>query len=80
LGRAHVFLGNVPYRAVEADLENLVAPVADVVRVRIVAQSGRTVAFVWLHDPTEADEAIAALDGVELFGRRLRAERAARRA
>jgi hypothetical protein len=79
-GDAHVFLSNVPHRAVEADLENLIAPTAAVVRVRLITTAtGATAAFVWLRDPTETDEAIAALDGVELFGRELRVMRAERR-
>jgi len=71
----NLYVGNLPHSTTEAELRNVFEPHGAVDRVNIVTDrdTGRSrgFAFVEMTDASEADKAIAALNGTELGGRTL---------
>lgn len=74
MGRS-LFVGNLPYTCTEAELRALFEPRWRIASIRIVMdrETGRSkgFGFVELHAAEAALEAIAELDGSEVFGRRI---------
>src|SRR4030088_3007490 len=70
-----LFVGNIPHTTTEAELRTLFEPHAAIQQVSIVTErdTGRSrgFAFVEMTDSSEAEKAIAALNGTELGGRAL---------
>lgn len=81
---SRLFVGNLPYTCTDDDLRGMFEPRWIVRDVRIVTdrETGRSrgFAFVELADDHEAREAIAAVDGREVGGRRLAVREAHERA
>lgn len=75
-----IFVGNLPFRAEQADVAELFAPFGDVVTCALPLERDtgrkRGFAFVEMADPEMEIRAIEALQGVELMGRPLRINRA----
>ena len=71
----NLYVGNLPHSATEVDLRAAFEAHGAVEKVSIVTdrQTGRArgFAFVEMANTSEADKAIAALNGTELAGRRL---------
>jgi cold-inducible RNA-binding protein len=71
----NLYVGNLPHSTTEAELRNFFEPHGSVDKVSLVTDrdTGRSrgFAFVEMTDATEADKAIAALNGTELGGRTL---------
>lgn len=71
----NIYVGNLPFSAVEADVEQLFSQHGKVDRVSIVIdrETGRSrgFAFVEMGNDQEGDAAIAALNGFDMGGRRL---------
>src|SRR5579872_6771087 len=71
----NIFVGNLDFAATESSLRSLFEPYGKVDRVNMVTdrETGRSrgFAFVEMSDSTQADQAIAALNGHELDGRAL---------
>ena len=71
----NIFVGNLDFAATEATVRALFEPHGNVERVNVVTDrdTGRSrgFAFVEMSDASEADRAIAALNGTELNGRAL---------
>ena len=71
----NIFVGNLDFSATEASLRSVFEPYGKVDRVNLVTDrdTGRSrgFAFVEMTDSNEADQAIAALNGVNLDGRTL---------
>jgi RNA recognition motif-containing protein len=71
----NIFVGNLDFGATEASIRTLFEAHGSVDRVNLVTDrdTGRSrgFAFVEMTDSSEADRAIAALNGVELNGRAL---------
>jgi RNA recognition motif-containing protein len=71
----NIFVGNLDFAATESSIRSLFTPYGNVERVSLVTDrdTGRSrgFAFVEMTDATEADRAIAALNGKELDGRAL---------
>jgi RNA recognition motif-containing protein len=70
-----LFVGNIPHSTTEAELRTLFEPHGKIDQVSVVTdrETGRSrgFAFVEMADPSEAEKAIAALNGKELGGRAL---------
>src|ERR1700738_2279144 len=70
-----LFVGNIPHSTTEAELRTLFEPHGAIQQVSIVTErdTGRSrgFAFVEMTDSSEAEKAIAALNGTELGGRAL---------
>jgi cold-inducible RNA-binding protein len=70
-----LFVGNIPHSTTEAELRTLFEPHGKIDQVSIVTDrdTGRSrgFAFVEMSDASEAEKAIAALNGKELGGRAL---------
>jgi RNA recognition motif-containing protein len=70
-----LFVGNIPHSTTEAELRTLFEPHGKIEQVSVVTdrETGRSrgLAFVEMADPSEAEKAIAALNGKELGGRAL---------
>ncbi|HEY8430345.1 MAG TPA: hypothetical protein VIL20_18320 [Sandaracinaceae bacterium] len=79
---SRLFVGNLPYACSEADLRGLFEPRFAVRDVRIVTDrdTGRSRGFAFVELEGGADEAIDALDGSELGGRKLAVREARERA
>lgn len=75
-----IYVGNLSYRATEADLKAVFTDYGEVTRVElpIDRESGRMrgFAFVDLSDEAHEDVAIAELDGAEWMGRQIRVNKA----
>jgi len=75
-----LFVGNMSFQTTEADLTALFQPFGQIGRVQIVTdrETGRArgFAFVEMSNDAEAAKAIAALDGKELGGRKLKVNEA----
>ena len=71
----NLYVGNLPHSTTEADLRSVFAAHGAVEKVSVVMDrdTGRSrgFAFVEMTDASEADKAIAALNGTELGGRAL---------
>jgi RNA recognition motif-containing protein len=71
----NIYVGNLPFSATEADIEQLFAEYGKVDRVSIVIdrETGRSrgFGFVEMGDDAEGDAAINAINGMEMGGRRL---------
>ncbi len=72
----NLYVGNLPQSTTEAELRSVFQAHGDVERVNIVTdrETGRArgFAFVEMTNASEADKAIAALNGTELGGRTLK--------
>jgi RNA recognition motif-containing protein len=70
-----LFVGNIPHSTTEAELRTLFEPHGKIDQVSVVTdrETGRSrgFAFVEMADSSEAEKAIAALNGKELGGRAL---------
>jgi cold-inducible RNA-binding protein len=70
-----LFVGNIPHSTTEAELRTLFEPHGKIDQVSVVTdrETGRSrgFAFVEMSDSSEAEKAIAALNGKELGGRAL---------
>ena len=70
-----IFVGNLDFGATESAIRSLFEPYGTVDRVNLVTDRDtgrlRGFAFVEMSDSAQADQAIAALNGVQLDGRSL---------
>jgi RNA recognition motif-containing protein len=70
-----LFVGNLPFQATNADLEDLFSQVGAVASVNLITDKftgkSRGFGFVEMTDTQEAEQAIARLNGKELHGRAL---------
>jgi RNA recognition motif-containing protein len=75
-----IYVGNLSYRATEADLKQVFAEYGDVKRVVLPTdrETGRMrgFAFVDMSEDAQEDAAITELDGAEWMGRQLRVNKA----
>ncbi len=75
-----IYVGNLSYRATEADLRAVFADYGEVTRVVLPTdrETGRMrgFAFVDMSDDAREDAAITELDGAEWMGRQLRVNKA----
>lgn len=75
-----IYVGNLSYRATEADLRAVFTDYGEVTRVVLPTdrESGkmRGFAFVDLSEETQEDNAISELDGAEWMGRQIRVNKA----
>jgi RNA recognition motif-containing protein len=75
-----IYVGNLSYRASEADLKEVFAEYGQVKRVVLPTdrESGRLrgFAFVEMSEEAQEDAAITGLDGAEWMGRQLRVNKA----
>ena len=71
----NIYVGNLPFKASEDDVRQAFAAYGDVASVAIITDkaTGRSkgFAFVEMNSDTEANAAIAALNGKEMMGRAL---------
>jgi cold-inducible RNA-binding protein len=71
----NIFVGNLDFNATDSSLRTLFEPYGEIARVNVVTDrdTGRSrgFAFVEMTDNSQADQAIAALNGVNLDGRAL---------
>ena len=71
----NIFVGNLDFSATESSVRSLFEPYGKVDRVNLVTDrdTGRSrgFAFVEMSDASQADQAIAALNGANLDGRNL---------
>jgi len=71
----NIFVGNLDFAATEASIRSLFEPFGNVERVNLVTDrdTGRSrgFAFVEMTDVSQADQAIAALNGSSIDGRAL---------
>ena len=78
-----LYIGNLPFQALEGDLKDYFGDYGTVVSVKIVKDhdSGRSkcFGFVEMNDASEADDCIRNLDGQEFQGRRLKVNTALER-
>ena len=72
----NVYVGNLPHSTTESELRSMFEAPGSVVKLSIVTdrETGRSrgFAFVEMTDASEADKAVAALNGTELGGRALK--------
>ena len=70
-----IYVGGLPYSATEADLENLFSAQGSVNNVTIITDrytgQAKGFGFVEMDDDSEAEKAIAALNGAQMGGRTL---------
>ena len=75
-----LFVGNMNFQTTEADLTALLRPFGQVGRIHIVTdrETGRARGFAFLEMPNDAEaaKAVAALDGKEMGGRKLKVNEA----
>ena len=71
----NIFVGNLDFAATESSIRSLFEPYGNIDRVNLVTDrdTGRSrgFAFVEMSDASQADQAIASLNGVNLDGRNL---------
>ena len=71
----NIFVGNLDFGATESAIRSLFEPYGAVDRVNVVTDRetgwSRGFAFVEMSDSAQADQAIAALNGIQLDGRAL---------
>lgn len=72
----NIYVGNLPYSATDADLQQLFSQHGQVVRAQVLIdrETGRSrgFGFVEMANPEEGKAAIAALNGQDMGGRALR--------
>lgn len=70
-----LFVGNLPFRMTDAELEEMFAPFGEIVSVKIITdrQTGRSKGFAFVEYAAEdaAEKAIEALHGQDVDGRAL---------
>ncbi|MDM9382991.1 MULTISPECIES: RNA recognition motif domain-containing protein [unclassified Chlorogloeopsis] len=75
-----IYVGNLSYRATEADLKAVFADYGEVVRIVLPTdrETGRMrgFAFVEMSEDAQEDAAITELDGAEWMGRQLKVNKA----
>jgi RNA recognition motif-containing protein len=74
-----IYVGNLPFDVTEDDVRGLFAPYGEVATVSLVTDrdTGRPRGFGFVEMPPDAaDQAIDALDGMEMGGRTLRVNEA----
>jgi RNA recognition motif-containing protein len=75
-----IYIGNLSYRATEADLKAVFADYGEVVRIVLPTdrETGRMrgFAFVEMSEDAQEDAAITELDGAEWMGRQLKVNKA----
>ena len=75
-----IYVGNLPFSSTQEDLESLFARHGTVQSVNVIMdrETGRArgFAFVEMESPSDADDAIRALDGTNLGGRDIRVNEA----
>jgi len=79
----NIYVGNLPFKMTEPELEALFTPFGSVARVNIIQdrETGRSRGFGFVEmDAESAQAAIAELDGKELGGRTLRINQAREKA
>jgi RNA recognition motif-containing protein len=78
-----IYIGNLPWSATEAELNDMFAKFGAVESAAIVTdrETGRSrgFGFVEMNEAEEADKAIQALDGTDMGGRPLRVNEAQQR-
>lgn len=77
-----MYVGNLPFSADQTSLQTLFSPYGEVLSARVMSDriTGRSRGFGFVEmAPSEARTAIAALDGTEHEGRRLRVNEAEKR-
>ncbi len=78
-----IYIGNLPWSATEAELNDMFAKFGSVVSATVVTdrETGRSrgFGFVEMNEADEADKAIQAVDGTDLGGRALRVNEAQQR-
>lgn len=76
----NLFVGNLSFQTTETDLREMLAPLGQIMRIHIATdrETGRSrgFAFVEMANDEEAKNAIAALDGKELAGRKIKVNEA----
>ena len=76
----NIFVGNLSFAATESSIRSLFESYGRVERVNMITDRdtgrARGFAFVEMTDSHEADQAIAALDGVDLEGRTIKVNEA----
>ena len=77
-----LYVGNLSYSANESSLQSLFAPFGTVLSAKVVSDrdTGRSRGFGFVEmEDSEARQAISALDGTEVDGRKLRVNEAEKR-
>jgi RNA recognition motif-containing protein len=77
-----LYVGNLSYSADESSLQSLFAPYGAVLSAKVVSdrETGRSRGFGFVEmEDSEARQAISALDGTEVDGRKLRVNEAEKR-
>jgi RNA recognition motif-containing protein len=77
-----MYVGNLPFSADQSTLESLFAPFGEVRSARVMSDrdTGRSRGFGFVEmEASEAKNAMSALDGTELDGRKLRINEAEKR-
>jgi len=74
-----IYVGNLPWSASEEDIRNLFAEHGEVISTKLITdrETGRSRGFAFVEmDKDQAEEAIRAVNGVELDGRNLKVNEA----
>lgn len=75
-----IYVGNLPYKIRDAELEKLFAPYGEVVSANVIMEreTGRSKGFGFVEMPSgeEAAKAVAELNGKEVEGRELKVNEA----
>jgi RNA recognition motif-containing protein len=83
-GIMNIYVGNLPYKAMEDEIKDMFMSFGDVASVRIITdhETGRSkgFGFVEMEDDEQAKAAIEELNGVEMMGRPLTVNEARPRA
>ena len=78
-----IYVGNLPWSSTKEQVQQLFAEYGQVISVKLISdrETGRAkgFGFVEMEEDASADAAIAALDGVEFGGRKLRINEAKER-
>ncbi len=76
----NIFVGNLPYRMSDADLEAIFAPFGEVLSAKIIMERGTTrskgFGFVEMSDRSAGERAISEINDKEYGGRPLRVNEA----
>jgi len=75
-----LYVGNLPFKATESEVENLFAQYGTVLSVKLITDrdSGRLRGFGFV-EMEDAGEAVSSLDGTDMGGRNLRVNEARER-
>ena len=77
-----MYVGNLPFSADQFSLQSIFAPFGEIISARVMSdrETGRSRGFGFVEIETSAaKQAISALDGTELDGRKLRINEAEKR-